>query len=310
MKRWADFERDRRYRSGSHSRDSTYDNLVQRSGSPQRAMNDRYSVISSAETYQSASGGNSTEALYRRGSPAPASESGQLPGPRRPQQLELPAPLSSQGGHSGGSSNPESFEDFPAEADASRQHLAQIMQSPQSVVDYPQYPEYDSDENLVNSPNLSSGGGFDTATVPSRAYAKPDRELMYSPELERSGPTSGRQSVSSPDQARSDSVASHGSNPFVSSSQGQASRNNHRRGISLIDDGPVPGSQGFRVVQRARRSSQGPGTPGLSSTRSRNSLAPQSGEGSSDGFASPTNTASRTTSPSLPPGAAPSRRPS
>lgn len=45
MKRWADFERDRRYKSGNHSRDSTYD-IIHRAGSPQRSASNRYSVVS------------------------------------------------------------------------------------------------------------------------------------------------------------------------------------------------------------------------------------------------------------------------
>lgn len=36
MKRWAEFERDRRFKSGTHSRDSTYYDVVQRGGSPKR----------------------------------------------------------------------------------------------------------------------------------------------------------------------------------------------------------------------------------------------------------------------------------
>lgn len=44
MKRWADFERERRYKSGNVSRDSTYD-LIRRE-SPRRAGSTRYSVVS------------------------------------------------------------------------------------------------------------------------------------------------------------------------------------------------------------------------------------------------------------------------
>ncbi|KAL8286481.1 hypothetical protein RQP46_004498 [Phenoliferia psychrophenolica] len=287
MKRWADFERERRYRSGSHSRDSTYDNLVQRSGSPQRAGSNRYSVISSAETYMSGPGAAaSSEALYRRGSPGPgasASETGHHPaGPRRPQQLELPAPLSSQGGHSGSSSNPDS-EDA---SDASRQHLAQLTMSPQSSEPYPSYTDYESDEALnVTSPNLIQSG-FDAGTAPSRTYA--NRELVYSPE---------------PPHARSESVSSRSSGPNA----------NHRRGVSLIDAGPVgEGGKPLRVVQRQRKSSQ---TGSTSAPRSRNSVTPgelaslPASPPTSDGYISPSNP-SRTTSPSasLPPGAAPAYR--
>lgn len=321
MKRWADFERDRRYRSGSHSRDSTYDNLVQRSGSPQRPASNRYSVVSSADTYTSGthgSGSTSDAALFRRGSPGPETVP-HSSGPRRPQQLELPAPLSSQGGHS---STPESLESLDSNPDlhaqafgdpaADQRHLAHIMGSspsqPQSV-EYPHYPEYDSDEIeheqiLRESPGLTATSAFDTAAVPVRAYAH-DREPVYSTEPEVMADT-GRQRTQTPEHARSESTSSNASNPFS---------NAHRRGVSLVDAGPVPGSQGFRVVQRQRRSSQGPGTPGLpSSSRSRNSLAPAdlaalpaSPPLSSDGFAS-ISSASGTTSPSLPPGAAPARR--
>jgi len=51
MKRWAEFERERRWKSGTHSRDSTYD-IVQRTGSPERSGSTRYSVVSS-DTFHS-----------------------------------------------------------------------------------------------------------------------------------------------------------------------------------------------------------------------------------------------------------------
>lgn len=44
MKRWADFERDRRYKSGGASRDSAFDLL--RRESPRRQGSNRYSVVS------------------------------------------------------------------------------------------------------------------------------------------------------------------------------------------------------------------------------------------------------------------------
>ncbi len=49
MKRWVEFERERRWKSGTHSRDSYYD-VVQRSSSPQRMTRDRYSMVSTNET--------------------------------------------------------------------------------------------------------------------------------------------------------------------------------------------------------------------------------------------------------------------
>ncbi|EPQ30423.1 uncharacterized protein PFL1_01949 [Pseudozyma flocculosa PF-1] len=55
MKRWAEFERERRWKSGTHSRDSTYD-VVQRTGSPERSGSTRYSVVSSDTFHSNPSG--------------------------------------------------------------------------------------------------------------------------------------------------------------------------------------------------------------------------------------------------------------
>lgn len=64
MKRWIEFERERRWREGTMSRDSYYD-VIQRSNSPhggRSSTNHRYSMVSTAETHQSgfntAEGGN------------------------------------------------------------------------------------------------------------------------------------------------------------------------------------------------------------------------------------------------------------
>lgn len=50
MKRWIEFERERRWREGTMSRDSTYGDVIMRSDSPSRA-NNRYSYVSTAESY-------------------------------------------------------------------------------------------------------------------------------------------------------------------------------------------------------------------------------------------------------------------
>ncbi|GAA6062647.1 hypothetical protein JCM10212_003459 [Sporobolomyces blumeae] len=86
MKRWADWERERRYKNGSHSRDSGafHGNMP---GS-------RYSMNSS-ETY--ISGAVGSDALPRRGSPSHSESSGSMNPPRYPVALEMPAPLSTQG---------------------------------------------------------------------------------------------------------------------------------------------------------------------------------------------------------------------
>ncbi|KAJ9093045.1 Chitin synthase, class 3 [Naganishia friedmannii] len=66
MKRWVEFERERRWKSGTQSRDSYYD-VVQRSSSPKSRDGlgrDRYSVVSTNETYMSG-GASSDVGLYK-----------------------------------------------------------------------------------------------------------------------------------------------------------------------------------------------------------------------------------------------------
>ncbi|KAG9018990.1 Chitin synthase, class 3, partial [Tulasnella sp. 427] len=95
MKRWAEFERDKRFKSGTHSRDSTFYDVVQRTGtgtdSPKRESR-RFSVVSSAEV---------PDAYASRGlpyGPPPPmgyeSEVNNSPHYRNRGDLMLPAPLS------------------------------------------------------------------------------------------------------------------------------------------------------------------------------------------------------------------------
>lgn len=305
MKRWADFERDRRYRSGNHSRDSTFESVV-RSGSPHRETSNRYSVISSSETFASGSGGpgGSSDAIFRRSSPGGVSNghstSEGTHGPRVPSQLELPAPLASQSGH-----GPPDFDQRsdlpPAPYDYDQKALPGVV----STYEYPRYAEqgYDSDElereGILQSP-VAQSPTFDTATFPSRTYTRPERENPFTAEPETLVQHPGRPMSHTPAHVRSDSSSSNSSsNPFA------PPHTNHRRGVSLVDAGPVPGSKGFRTVQRARRTSQGPGAPAApSSARSRNSLATDASVPTSpEVLHSPTSSHV----PSLPPGAAPPR---
>lgn len=333
MKRWAEFERDRRYRSGSHSRDSTYD-VLHRSNSPQRTTSNRFSTVSSLDTFVSGTGGSGvSEPLFRRSSPGHShghsTSEGHVGGPRYPQQLELPAPLAVRGSSPGSSTGsipqydtseslPKPYDDaYTPSLESSGLHTG---------LDYPRYLEqgYDSDEVepiLRHSPQLVSRGSLDAPAFPAQAYDGAGREspVYYSePETLSSIPASlqvrsGRSSNASPGYERSDSLSSRSSNPTSGPppSGSSSTLGGHRRGISLVDDGPVPGSQGFRTVQRQRRASQGPAPPSHRTSqgpapplqRPRNSAIVDT----SDFVQSPTV---GPISPTLPPGAAPARPPS
>ncbi|GAA6009544.1 hypothetical protein JCM11491_003597 [Sporobolomyces phaffii] len=146
MKRWADWERDRRYRNGTQSRDSgAY-------GDTHRGS--RYS-LNSSETY--ISGALGSEAVMRRGSPVHSESNGSLGNPPRyPVALEMPAPLASQSTHLSPASSSTSL-DPPHNPDL-----------PPKAFDDSAYPRdnregYDTDgenERLFASPPIGSDGSF------------------------------------------------------------------------------------------------------------------------------------------------------
>ncbi|GAA5947879.1 hypothetical protein JCM3765_001125 [Sporobolomyces pararoseus] len=146
MKRWADWERDRRYRNGTQSRDSGAYGDVHRGS--------RYS-LNSSETY--ISGALGSDAVARRGSPVHSESNGSLGNPPRyPVALEMPAPLASQSAHLSPASSSTSLEP---------PHVPDL---PPKTFDDSAYPRdaregYDTDgenERLFASPPIGSDSSF------------------------------------------------------------------------------------------------------------------------------------------------------
>ncbi|GAA5852682.1 hypothetical protein JCM8547_002588 [Rhodosporidiobolus lusitaniae] len=273
MKRWADWERDRRYKEGGmHSRDSTYGEGGMlppgRGGSPGRQGSNRMSTVSSTDTYTNESYGS---------------------GPRLPAQLELPAPLAPQGVS-------------PASSMASMSNTP----SPPPAVAMRDYPRHDDDldrdaqarEAILSrhSPPIPQSASFQPYSAEPESLSSAYTSVAPSP---ISGPASSSSHPSSSSHASS--------NPFANppSSSRPPSK---PRGVSLVDDGPVPSSTGVRTVKRSsRRSSTGPGAP-VSSGRNRTSQlfsAPATTDESSMGSGSFSSSSGG--HGSLPPGAAPPR---
>ena len=105
MKRWVEFERERRWKTGVTSRDDSMYDVVQRSQSPKgMPTNNRYSMSSTSETGFSGSGFGTTESnpLFRHSasqySMPPADNISNLALPPRGQYRE-PSPVSSDSGH-------------------------------------------------------------------------------------------------------------------------------------------------------------------------------------------------------------------
>ncbi|GAA5828406.1 hypothetical protein JCM11251_006230 [Rhodosporidiobolus azoricus] len=297
MKRWADWERERRYKSGMHSRDSTYNEafgivggVAHRQGSPGRPASNRQSIVST-DTYTSA--------------PTSGITHSESHGPRLPAQIELPAPLAPQGVSPASSST-------SVDRSASAAHTPSPP-PPAAVRAAHDYPRYQPDEDSLEQPIMNQH----SPPIPSSAQfgytAEPDSLSGAN------SPTSASASYSS--HTAPPSTSSFASNnPFANSAAvASAQRGPSKpRGVSLVDDGPVPGSAGMRVVQRSsRRSSAGPGTNAPSQHRSRPSQS-QSQQGfNAAGAAADVPYSSSAGSfssssgghASLPPGAAPPRHP-
>ncbi|GAC94099.1 glycosyltransferase [Pseudozyma hubeiensis SY62] len=294
MKRWAEFERERRWKSGTHSRDSTYD-VVQRSGSPDRAGSTRYSVVSS-DTFHSNPFGQHDQ--FGRALPNAMSSSTSQFGPDASEVshsksasgararldavplLELPAPLATDAKQRSGASPPGTVvvprpratspsplphnSTHPAlgsvGAFSPTQHSAGRLPTLPGAATYEAYPHTDvADEE--RRPMIGSASS--SPDPEPRRYVGPDAgvrhgnvstEQRYPTVSESAYPTQAYTAEPETDGSVSPTPPPQG---FTAVSQSQQNRP-LTRGFSLVDDGPVASAQGVRQVQRGARRSQMP----------------------------------------------------
>lgn len=327
MKRWAEFERDRRWKANAQARENSYD-VIYRTNSPGRSQRDRQSIISSAETYYSQPHGSSTtERLIIRDSSAPSlPQMGHLPpgmvdpetassyhaGPRHSVPiLEVPAPLAPSAGGTPpmGRSQAPSFET-----------------GHRSTPDLPQQdpnPFGDNEETLASptlpgfvAPYQRNYSRYDVAEEEERQAMLPGRSPPMSPGSPDVPNTVafGQAYSDEPDEIRvvgtggssSEGEGSRGRPMSVVDSMAGPTSQRQSRGVSLVDTGPVAGVGGaLRTVQRTRRQS-------ATSRRSDATAAiMQSPTSAPDApllpLSPPTASSAQQAGPSLPPGAAPPR---
>ena len=290
MKRWSEWERERRWKNGTRSRDSTFDVLQQRSGSPQQYSTNRTSIISSADTFVSQ--GNPQDP-FLRGVSSPAGytspNAGSPRGVRNVQELQLPAPLSA--------TPPMQYPQVPQHAEV------YDAGDPNGLHSYEASPyQSGSSENFHSSSNSGGAAARQDDDYPRYAADQAfDDEAAEREAILRSSPSSPQtgdagqafsptlqQGVEQPRERARSSVAQ----PVPQAQPRQPSSSRQSRGVSLYDPGPVSAPDGaVRYVQRNRRSS--------AATRGRPSLDTATTLGNYP--ASPISPQD----PSLPPGAAP-----
>ncbi|OSX66807.1 glycosyltransferase family 2 protein [Postia placenta MAD-698-R-SB12] len=256
MKRWAEFERERRWKSGSQSRDSTV--FDYRSNSPKR----RPSLSSTAEypnvlpqfdsdTYESSS----------FAPPRPRKDSSQL--------LMLPAPLSvnrtpaSVATASVTTSGVSRSSDEGSDLGSSRglQHAHQSYSSQQYA--QPQYPQTQPFEARVARTATANSGAIRHATSPTQYPGE-----TYNPYGNQGGYIDEPYSPFATNEPDEISPVSPPPPPKPAPTRS--------RGVSLADNGPTPGPGGVRRVSRQtgrRASAQAPQAP-AQNRYSRSSTSP------------------------------------
>ncbi|KAK0519634.1 Chitin synthase, class 3 [Tilletia horrida] len=177
MKRWAEFERERRWKSGTHSRDSTYD-VVHRAPTPERQGSTRYSLVSSDTFHSNPSQFDSAGAGGRAGLLAGAAGQGQGSGMS---MLELPAPLGPDGQRRTGrrevspSASAQSHGSSPPGGQLSPQAGgAHPSARPGMQQDYPSSSLFSSDLDEEKRPMISSGGSSPDPESRSTMFASPN----------------------------------------------------------------------------------------------------------------------------------------
>lgn len=271
----------------------------------------------STDTYSSLPGSGSGvgDAFFRRGSPghSVSTHESNLNPSRYPQQLELPAPLAGQGSSPSSSTASISQLGRSTPPDNS-EYRSQIPQA----YEYPRYTEgYDSDEiereAILDhqSPPIDAGAFSPPPPSHQRGAVYADHETLSSAAM-RPGRSSEVYSSSTHRSGSSSPLESaYGSSQSLQQQAGGPRPNRQPskpRGVSLVDSGPVPGSEGVRVVQRTRRTSQGPGAPssaGPGGHRQRSSMGGSSFTQDQQAPMSPSSSSGG--GGSLPPGAAPPR---
>ena len=318
MKRWAEFERERRWKSGTHSRDSTYD-VVQRTGSPERSGSTRYSVVSS-DTFHSNQYDQYGRALPTVGLLSNHGQDGSEAGHTKAGSgararldsvplLELPAPLATDaaGNRARGGNSPPGTVVVPRPRNASPSNL------PPHAAGHPALGSI--------SPSSHQGAAGVYEAYPQQTdYADEEKRPMIesgssSPDPEPSVTNSASSGANHGD-IRHGSIPNEQRYPGVSEStytgqgfsaepesdytphQGAVARGGGAggppRGFSLVDDGPVATAQGMRQVTRGARRSIAITSPASPTTSAGGTSA-----GGGNRFSS-----------ALPPGAAqPSRNP-
>ncbi|KAG9222182.1 hypothetical protein CCMSSC00406_0009005 [Pleurotus cornucopiae] len=274
MKRWAEFERDRRWKSGTQSRDSTF--------YERKADSNRYSLASNSDTWHPPSNGFDTSTVD--------STTGNVSGQRSRHDsnalLMLPTPLSvSRPVMSSTASVPSrSSEDQTYQSDVGSTSHQRLVPSPKSGDQYSDSMESTVSGSVGTPVRYSSSPHFESPIPrmpPNVNIRTAPVQTGYATEgYNPFGGSSGGSLVQSPggyEESSAYSADTEEVSGFAGVGAGGAPVNQGYRGITLTDSGPVPGPEGVRRVSKAtgrRQSTQAPAQNRYSRSSSAYNLPP------------------------------------
>ncbi|KIP04155.1 glycosyltransferase family 2 protein [Phlebiopsis gigantea 11061_1 CR5-6] len=224
MKKWVEFERERRWKAGSQSRDSTYYG----NGSPKRADSNRFSMVSTSD-YHHQNQGYDTSTF----------DSGVATAPRRQdpnQLLMLPAPLSvnrmtptSASTSTGALSRSSEEGGYNSDIGSQQQRLISPQEgyayseeyepSPPAASQYVQQSPFDA---RVSRTAVSNNAVYRQSSANQYTH----QQFSYTNEPEE-----------------------------ISAHPSEAAARRGSRGVNLVDNGPIQTSQGVRRISRQTRRS-------------------------------------------------------
>ncbi|KAJ3853954.1 glycosyltransferase family 2 protein [Lentinula lateritia] len=235
MKKWAEFERERRWKSGTQSRDSnSYE---------KKADSNRYSLVTDSDTFHPPSNNgfdSSTIETASYASPRQRHDSNallMLPAPLSVNRQPQPQPMASSSSSS--VVGPRSSEDHQYNDNTSSSNL-RLVPSFQSQSDQQHYTDYDAPPSGI---------------APPSRYSSPVARSMESPQPRNNlrSPT-GISDVSNPFSTTSPVSSDHGyttePEEMVSPGYAPGRPGGRAAGVRLTDGGPVPGPEGVRRVAR------------------------------------------------------------
>ncbi|BGP38745.1 Chitin synthase, class 3 [Rhodotorula kratochvilovae] len=168
MKRWADWERERRYKSATQSRDSMYGIDQQgRGGSPNRPASHRQSIVSTTDTTYESAHAHSARYPTELSLPAPLAPAANISPASSETSLSPPLPAHVQrAAPSRGSQDYPTFQDAGYEDEADRPILYQHSPPTESVAQF-----YSADPDSLQPPariaSPSSSGSSPVSPLPA-----------------------------------------------------------------------------------------------------------------------------------------------